>query len=74
MLGLVCVCGGNLFRSEYGENGYEEYVCDSCDRVWFRCDLCNGDLHAEGPNGLELAVGHKDITIIKMRADITVRE
>ncbi len=74
MLGLICVCGGNLFRSEYGENNYEEYVCDLCDRVWFRCNLCNGDLHAYGPDELDLAVEYKDIDTIEVRRDITVRE
>jgi hypothetical protein len=31
-------------------------------------------LHAEGPDGLDLAVGHKDIATVRMHSDITVRE
>ena len=74
MLGLICTCGGNLFRSEHNEDGYEEYICDSCDRLWYRCDLCNGDLHAYSENELELDVDHKNVATVKVRNTITVYE
>jgi len=41
MLEYQCVCGGRLFSCGGGE-----YICDSCELEWFRCELCDGTLHA----------------------------
>lgn len=40
MLEYKCVCGGFLFQAEKGN-----YVCINCERVWFRCEICSGELH-----------------------------
>lgn len=55
MTGLICKCGGNLHRTVL-EGEYEEYICDACERTWFRCEVCNGALHAYHDGKLELEI------------------
>ena len=39
--GIICTCGGTLWWCGDGN-----FICDNCDLEWFRCELCNGSLHA----------------------------
>jgi len=55
MIEYECVCGGNLFS--IGDGGY---ICDSCELNWYRCDICNGTLHAQNNGELILEAIYVD--------------
>lgn len=58
---MKCNCGGALLRLSGGFGEPEEFICDKCEKVWFACEVCDGNLHSRTNGVLEYSEHYIDI-------------